>query len=87
MENRTGLPSEVSVWSKIRRFLCQEIEITDTELVLTPKQEKVFKEVHDFWNQEITGQSVHDFLFYDITGAKVKNFLFKDIQITDNIEL
>ena len=54
MENKSGLPSEVSIWSKIRSFLFKEIEITDVELSLTPKQEKVFQEVHDFWNQEIT---------------------------------
>ena len=71
--SKVNLPSEVSVWTKIRNFLFQEIEIT-----LTPKQEKVFKEVHDFWNQEITGQKVQDFLFYEITGEKVKNFLFKE---------
>ena len=77
MENRnsTGnLPTEVSLWTKIRNFLFQ-----DMELELTPKQEKVFQEVHDFWHQEITGQDVHDFLFYEITGEKVKNFLFKEI--------
>lgn len=78
----SALPSEVSVWTKIRNFLCQ-----DMELVLTPKQEKVFREVHDFWHQEITGEKVHDFLFFEITGEKVKNFLFKEIKITDNIEL
>ena len=87
MGNSAGLPSEVSIWSKIRGVLFKEIEITDTELVLTPKQAKVFQEVHDFWNQEITSQDVHDFLFYDITGEKVKNFLFQEIEITDNIEL
>ena len=87
MGNNAGLPSEVSVWTKIRNFLCKEVEITDVELTLTPKQEKVFKEVHDFWNQEITGQKVHDFLFYDITGTKVKNFLFQEVEITDNVQL
>ena len=87
MENKAGLPSEVSVWSKIRNFLFKEVAITDAELTLTPKQEKVFKEVHDFWNQEITGQKVHDFLFYNITGSSVKNFLFKEIEITDDIQL
>ena len=80
--NTNNLPSEVSVWTKIRNFLCQDIK-----LELTPKQEKVFQEVHDFWHQEITGQDVHDFLFYEITGEKVKNFLFKEIEITDNLEL
>ena len=87
MENKSGLPSEVSIWSKIRSFLFKEIEITDVELSLTPKQEKVFQEVHDFWNQEITGEKVHDFLFYEITGEKVKNFLFQDIKVVDNIRL
>ena len=80
--NSNNLPSEISVWTKIRNFLCQDIK-----LELTPKQEKVFQEVHDFWHQEITGQNVHDFLFYEITGEKVKNFLFKEIEITDNIRL
>ena len=85
MENRVNannLPSEISVWTKVRNFLCQDIN-----LVLTPKQEKVFQEVYDFWNQEITGKNVHDFLFYEITGEKVKNFLFKEIEITGDIEL
>lgn len=82
INNNTALPSEVSVWTKVRNFLCQDIE-----LVLTPKQEKVFQEVHDFWHQEITGEKVHNFLFFDITGEKVKNTLFKEIEITDNIEL
>ena len=85
MENRVSsnnLPTEVSLWTKIRNFLFQ-----DMTLELTPKQEKVFQEVHDFWTQEITGQKVHDFLFYEITGEKVKNALFKEIEITDNIRL
>ena len=80
--NSNNLPTEVSVWTKIRNFLCQDIS-----LELTPKQEKVFQEVHDFWTQEITSEKVHDFLFFDITGEKVKNFLFKEIEITDNVEL
>ena len=84
MENRVdtnNLPAEVSIWTKIRNFLCQDIT-----LELTPKQEKVFQEVHDFWHQEITTQNVHDFLFYEITGEKVKNFLFQEIEITGDIE-
>ena len=83
MENRVNsnnLPTEISVWTKIRNFLCQDIK-----LELTPKQEKVFQEVHDFWHQEITGEDVHDFLFYEITGQKVKDFLFKEVEITGDI--
>ena len=68
-ENMSNLPTQVSIWTKIRNFLCQDIS-----LELTPKQEKVFQEVHDFWTQEITGE-------------KVKGFLFKKIEIVDNIEL
>ena len=81
LNNTSNLPSEISIWTKVRNFLFQEIT-----LELTPKQEKVFQEVHDFWHQEITGQKVHDFLFYEITGEKVKNFLFKEIEITGDIE-
>lgn len=64
-----NLPSEVSKWTKIRNFLFQEITVT-----MTPKQEKVLQEVHDFWHQELTGQKVHD-------------FLFQEIKIIDNITL
>ena len=67
--NGNNLPTEVSIWTKIKNFLCQDITVT-----LTPKQEKVFQEVHDFWHQEITGQKVHD-------------FLFQEIKIVDNITL
>lgn len=64
-----NLPSEVSIWTKFKNFLCQDIEVT-----LSPRQEKVFGAIHDFWTQEITGE-------------KVKGFLFKEIEIIDNIEL
>lgn len=70
MENNSkNLPSEVSVWTKIRNFLCQDIN-----LELTPKQAKVFQEVHDFWHQEITGE-------------KIKKFLFKEVEITGDVKL
>ena len=65
----SSLPTEISIWTKIKNFLFQEITIT-----MTPKQEKVLQEVHDFWCQEITGKKVHD-------------FLFQEIRITDNITL
>ena len=77
-----NLPAEVSLWTKIRNFLCQ-----DFQLVLTPKQEKVFQEVHDFWHQSITGENVHDFLFHEITGESMKKFWLKEIEITGDIEL
>mgnify|MGYP003296616818 CR=1 FL=1 len=63
----SNLPTEV--WTNIKNFLFQEITVT-----MTPKQEKVLREVHDFWHQEITGQKIHD-------------FLFQEIKIVDNISL
>lgn len=40
--------AKVSVWTKIRNTLLYEVK-----LELTPKQEKVFGEVRDFWRQDI----------------------------------
>ena len=66
-----NLPGVVSVWSKVRAFLFQEIDLNkEIKLELTPKQEKVFQEVHDFWCQEITGQKIKEFLFQEIRITK-----------------
>ncbi len=61
-----GLPKEVSVWSKIKAFLLQDVN-RDIVVTMTPHQEKVLREVHDFWFQEINFGKVKDFLFQDIT--------------------
>lgn len=71
------LPTQVSVWTKIKNFLCQDIVVE-----LTPKQEKVFKEVHDFWHQEITGQDVKNVLYHEVTWQGVKDFWTQEIEIT-----
>ena len=85
--NEKNLPVKRGFWSSFKAFWLQDINWNkEIRVELTPKQQKVFQEVHDFWTQEITGQSVHDFLFYDITGEKVKNFLFQEIEITGDIE-
>ena len=55
------LPSTINGWTKIKNFLFQEITVD-----LTPKQEKVFQEVHDFWHQDVTWQGVKDFFMQDI---------------------
>lgn len=44
----TKVPANVSPWTSFKNFLFQDIVVE-----LTPKQEKVFKEVRDFWTQEI----------------------------------
>ena len=42
-------------------------------LELTPKEEKVLNEVHDFLFQEIRFPELHDFLFQEITFFGKKN--------------
>ena len=71
------LPAKVSFWTKVKQFLCQEITIE-----LTPKQEKVFQEVHDFWHQDITGQDVKNLLLHEITWQSTKDFWLQKIDIT-----
>ncbi len=67
---QAGLPQEVSIWSKVKAFLLQDVN-RDVVITMTPYQEKVLREVHDFWFQEINFGKVKDFLFQDITfGAK-----------------
>ena len=56
-----SLPTKVNGWTKVKNFLFQEIKVE-----LTPKQQKVFQEVHDFWHQENTFKSFKDFLLQDI---------------------
>ncbi len=66
---KAEVPAEISVWTKVKNFLFQEITVT-----MTPKQQKVLQEVHDFWHQDVTAQSMHD-------------FWFQEIKIVDNITL
>ena len=61
-----ALPQEVSIWSKIKAFLLQDVD-RDVVITMTPYQEKVLKEVHDFWFQEVTMEKVKNFLFQEIT--------------------
>lgn len=72
-----ALPRKVDAWTKIKNVLFYEIKVE-----LTPKQEKVFKEVHDFWHQEITGQDVKDILLHEITWQSTKDFWLQKIEIT-----
>jgi len=52
-----------------------EIKISDETV-----EEKVFKEVHDFWHQEITGEDVKAVLFHEITWQSTKDFWLQKIQ-------
>ena len=55
------LPTKVSAWSKVKNFLFQEVKVD-----LTPRQEKIFQEVHDFWHQDVTWKSFKDFWMQEI---------------------
>ena len=71
----SALPAKVGLWSKISGFLFQEIDLNKPiVLELTPKEEKVLSEVHDFLFQEVKFPELHDFLFQEITlfGKKKK---------------
>ncbi len=65
--NGQNLPQKVSIWSKIKNFLFQEIDLSKPiVLELTPKEEKVLTEVHDFLFQDVKFPELHDFLFQEI---------------------
>ena len=67
-ESAGNLPAEVGVWGKVKSFLLQEVDLNKPiVLELTPKEEKVLTEVHDFLFQEIKFPELHDFLFQEIT--------------------
>lgn len=71
----TALPAKVGVWSKVKGFFTQELNFgKPIVLELTPKEEKVLTEVHDFLFQEVKFPELHDFLFQEINlfGKKKK---------------
>ena len=63
----TALPAKFGVWSKFKGILFKEINFTKPiVLELTPKEEKVLTEVHDFLFQEVKFPELHDFFFKEI---------------------
>ncbi len=56
-----AVPTKVSMWTKVKNFLLQDITIE-----LTPKQEATFRAIDDFWHQEITDEQAYSFLFQKI---------------------
>ena len=63
----TTLPAKKSFWGEFKAFWLQDVNIE-----LTPKQQKVEREINEFLYQEITWQKIHDFLFQEITFGKKK---------------
>ena len=63
----TTLPAKKSFWGEFKSFWLQDVNIE-----LTPKQQKVEREINEFLYQEITWQKIHDFLFQEVTFGKKK---------------
>lgn len=54
-----SLPTKQSVWSKIRSFLFQEIDLNaPIKIELTPYQQKIEKEINDFLHQEVSFKGI-----------------------------
>ena len=62
-----NLPQKVSVWTKVKNFLFQDIKVE-----LTPKQQAFEDKLNEFLHQEITWEKVHNFLFQEISFKKSK---------------
>ena len=66
-ENAGNLPMVVGTWGKMKKFFNELDWNKPIVLELTPKEEKVLTEVHDFLFQEVKFPELHDFLFQEIT--------------------
>lgn len=55
------VPTQISTWTKIKNFLCQEVNFRFSE-----KQKASFKSISDFWHQDISDEQAHNFLFQKI---------------------
>lgn len=62
-----NLPQKISVWTKVKNFLFQDIKVE-----LTPKQQAFENKLNTFLHQEITWEKVHSFLFQEISFKKNK---------------
>ena len=54
----TSTPTKISVWTKIKDFLLQDI----TDVRLTEREQRFV----NFWTQEVTIDKVYNFLFQEI---------------------
>jgi len=67
------LPKEIGAWGKFKKFWLQPIDLNKPiVLELTPKEEKVLSEVHNFLFQDLDFKELSDFLFQEVTLFKRK---------------
>lgn len=68
-EKKENLPTKVSVWTKIKNFFCQDVEVTSKN----PKTQEGIKKFDNFLSQEIDmGQKLE-------TGKGFKNFWLQKV--------
>ena len=54
-----SLPTKQSVWTKIRSFLFQEIDLNaPIKIELTPYQQKIENEINEFLHQEVSFKGI-----------------------------
>ena len=57
--NGENLPAKIGVWSKIRNFLFQEIDLNaPIKVELTPYQQKIEDEINEFLHQEVSFKGI-----------------------------
>lgn len=81
--NGANLPAKNTFWGRMKNFWLQEIDL-NKPVTLSPKTEKVFSEVHDFWFQEVKFSELHDFLFQEVDLSGVHDFLFQEVHLFGN---
>ncbi len=71
-DNTVGenLPTQYGTFGKLKNFF---------RLELTPKQEKVLTEVHDFLFQEVQFSELKDFMYQEVDFGAVKNFWCQEV--------
>lgn len=76
----SNLPAKLSPWGKVKDFLLQEVDLTaPVVLELSPKEERVLSDIHDFLFQDISWSDIKDFFLQDIGFEPIHDFLFQEI--------
>lgn len=66
-----SLPVKADMWSSFKGFWLQDIDWNyEIKVELTPKQEKMEREINEFLHQEITWEGFRNFLFQEVSFGK-----------------
>ena len=70
----TNLPTEYGTLNKLKNFF---------RLELTPNQEKVLTEVHNFWFQDIEFPELRKFMYQEIDLSGAKEFWCQEVNFKE----